>query len=160
MNLHPAFAAVFEAGHPLAHLHNLDLVHAPDAAPVELVPDGPEVFVEADTDLHRLLPGAAIVITDRELSGVGKSASDELVRPFLDLQLEWFILQPPGPRGRLLSLSAPLPEGDIELDLLGLLCEVLQPVSVEGQDAALILITDGGFNWDFSVISPPDGGSC
>ena len=97
MNLHPAFAAVFEAGHPLAHLHNLDLVHAPDAAPVELVPDGPEVFVEADTDLHRLLPGAAIVITDCELSGVGKSASYELFRPLLDLQLEWLVLQPPCP---------------------------------------------------------------
>lgn len=141
-----AFSAVFELGHPPAHLRNLDLVHAPDAAPVELVPDGPDVFVEANTDLHLLLPGAAIVIIDRELSGVGKPASDEMVRPLLDLQLEWLVLQPPGPRGRLLSLSAPLSEGDIELDLLGLLCEVLQPVSVEGQDAALILIPDGGFN--------------
>ena len=151
-----AFLAVLEAGHPPAHLRNLDLVHAPDAALVELVPDRPDVSVEADTDLHLLHSVAAIVILDRELSGVGEPASDELVRPLLDLQLEWFVLQPPGPGGRLLRLSSPLPESDIELDLLSLLCEVLQPVPVEGKGAALIFITNGGLYWDFSVIPPPD----
>ena len=155
-----AFAAVFELDHLPPNLSDLHLVHAPDAAPVELVPDGPNVPVEADTHLHLLLSGTAIVITDCEFSGVGKPSSNEPLRALLDLELEWLVLQHPGPGGRLLSLSAPLPEGDIELYLLGLLCEMLQIVSVECQDATLLLIPNDDLDWDFSMISSPDGGPC
>ena len=50
-----AFAAVFELDHLPPNLSDLHLVHAPDAAPVELVPDGPNISVEANTHLHLLL---------------------------------------------------------------------------------------------------------
>ena len=151
---------MLELGHLFPHLSDLDLVHAPDAAPVELVPYGPDVPVEADTDLHLLLSIAAIVITDCKLSGVGKSSCYEPLRALLDLELEGLVLHHSGPGGCLLGLSAPLPEGDIELDLLGLLCQMLQTGSVEDQDAALLLIANDDLDGDFSMISPPDGGPC
>ena len=151
---------MLELGHLFPHLSDLDLVHAPDAALVELVPDGPDVPVEADTDLDLLQSGAAIVITHCKLSGVGKPSSYEPLRALLDLELEGLVLHHPRPGGRLLSLCAPLPDGDIELDLLGLLCQMLQTGSVEDQDAALLLIPNDDLDWNFSVISPPDGGPC
>ena len=104
---------MLQLGHPLPDLRDLDLVHAPDAAPVELVPDGPDVPVHAHTHLHLLLPGAVIVILDRELPGEGEASGDEPVRALLHLQLEGLVLQDAGPGGRLLSLGAPLSEGDI-----------------------------------------------